>query len=444
MPAEVLSRGGLVALIATLGLLAMSCGGGGSSSDAIKIAFVTDCGYPFNTDTEPLFAAADLPFLQRGAKLRGSEPSNGVIGATVAGKPVQLLRECVPYGDFASLLRTLGELVQREGVDIVVGPDNQGEGLVIKQYAKEQRGVTFVTSSSGEQSTTLTHPVPNLFRFGADTAQSSAGLGAYAYRAMGWRNAVMVYEDDPAGWAEMAGFVAEFCSLGGHITKRVRTLREIPTRGVDGVVSLRDLTPTDTLDLMNAWAKRYPRWGQRLLVNADQFNAALKGSDAFNGQERDGMRGLVGVSNWPLDPAPTSPAGRFATASARFFPGMGEADFYSYDEMEPVLEALKQVHGDLSHGQRQFRKTLARLHFSAPNGPTTLDARRQAIAPMYLRRVERRHGKLVVRQIAVVPNVEQTFGGYFGPKTAPPGRSQPICRRMKKPPPWVRSVPTTR
>jgi branched-chain amino acid transport system substrate-binding protein len=449
MPADVLSRGGLLVLMVTLGLLATSCGGGRSSNDPIKIAFITDCGYPFTTDTEPLFAAADLPFLQRGAKLRGREPSNGVTGATVAGRPVQLLRECVPYGDFASLLGTLRRFVEGEGADIVVGPDNQGEGLVIKDYAEEQPGVTFLTSFSGEQSTTLRHPVPNLFRFGADTAQSSAGLGAYAYRALRWRSAVMVYEDDPAGWAEMAGFVAEFCSLGGHITKRVpdhfgsargtaRTLREIPTRGVDGVVSLKDLTPTDALPLMNAWAKRYPRWGQRLLVNADQFS-----SDALKGPKRDGMRGLVGVSNWPLDPAPTSPAGRFATASARFFPGMGTADFYSYDEMEPVLEALKQVHGDLSQGQRQFRKALAQLHFSAPNGPTTLDARHQAIAPTYLRRVERKHGKLVVRQIAVIPKVEQTFGGYFSPTTPPPGRNQPVCRR-RKPPAWVSSVPATK
>ena len=42
MPADVLSRGGLVVLTLILGLLAASCGGGGSN-DPIKIAFVYDC-----------------------------------------------------------------------------------------------------------------------------------------------------------------------------------------------------------------------------------------------------------------------------------------------------------------------------------------------------------------------------------------------------------------
>jgi branched-chain amino acid transport system substrate-binding protein len=112
--------------------------------------------------------------------------------------------------------------------------------------------------------------------------------------------------------------------------------------------------------------------------------------------------------------------------------------------MEPVLEALQKVQGDLAHGERPFQKALARLRFRAPNGVTSLDARRQAIAPIYLGRVEKNpRGKLVVRQIAVLPNVEQTFGGYFSPATPPPGRTQPKCKRWK-PPAWVKSVPTTR
>jgi branched-chain amino acid transport system substrate-binding protein len=184
---------------------------------------------------------------------------------------------------------------------------------------------------------------------------------------------------------------------------------------------------------MNAWAKRHPRLGKWLLVNAD--------SDAFERPLTDGMLGLVGVSTLPLHPTAKSPAGRFAAASEGAF--HMQADVYSYDEMEPVLEALVQVHGDLSHGERPFRKALARLHFRAPNGETSLDRRRQAIAPVYLRQVQKRRGKLVVRQIGVVPNVEQTFGGYFGPKTPPPGRNQPTCKR-RKPPPWVNSVPRTR
>jgi branched-chain amino acid transport system substrate-binding protein len=431
------SRGGLVALTLTLGLLATSCGGGGSNHP-IKIAFITDCWSPFAQFRPNVLAGAELPFLRRGAKLRGSKLSNGVTDATVAGKRVELLLGCESYGDFTTLLGALRQAVENERADIVVGPDNQGEGVVIKEYAREHPEITFSTTSQ-EQSTTLKHPAPNLFRFAPDAAQASAGLGAYAYRTLGWRNAVTVGEDDPAGWPEVAGFVAEFCSLGGHIVRNIWTptlaqnfapwVPEIPSHGVDGVVFPSDVEPAGSF--RTALAKRYPHLGDRLLVNLYQ-------------PLNDGMVGLVGVSSWPL--APTAGSRRFASSSAHAFPGRPAyfADFYTYDAMEPVLEALKQAHGDLSHGERRLQQALARLTFRAPNGTTSLDGRRQAIAPIYLGRVEKNaHGTLVIRQIGVVPKVEQTFGGFFSPATPPPSRRLPACRRGT-PPAWASSVPTTK
>jgi hypothetical protein len=35
-----------------------------------------------------------------------------------------------------------------------------------------------------------------------------------------------------------------------------------------------------------------------------------------------------------------------------------------------------------------------------------------------------------------VPNVEQTFGGYFKPGDAPPSERAPACVK-RKPPPWA-------
>ena len=150
----------------------------------------------------------------------------------------------------------------------------------------------------------------------------------------------------------------------------------------------------------------------------------------------------VGASTLPW--AHTAASRRFATASNLHFGDPNEADVYTYDEMEPVLEALKKVHGDLSHGEKRFQNALAQLRFRAPNGTTTLDERHQAIAPIYLARVEKDvHGKLFVHQFRVVRNVEQTFGGYFSPTTLPPSRRLPACKR-RKPPPWASSTPTTR
>src|SRR5262245_34769381 len=74
-----------------------------------------------------------------------------------------------------------------------------------------------------------------------------AGLGSYAYHLLGWRRAVAVTETTNIfAWAQAARFIAEFCSLGGTIARRIsvptRTsdfsavFARIPRRGVDGFV----------------------------------------------------------------------------------------------------------------------------------------------------------------------------------------------------------------
>lgn len=449
MPADARPRAGLVELALALVLVAAGCGGGDSRSNTIKIAFVTDCASTFSGGGSSFMAGAELPFLRRGSRLRGSEPSQGVTDAIVAGKHVQLLLDCETYGEFTTLAEAVRRAVEDDHADIVVEPNAVDEGLVVKQYARSHPEITF-SMASGEQSTTLKSPLPNVFRFTVDAAQAQAGLGAYAYRTRGWRNVVTISEDDPYGWDEEAGFAAEFCSLGGHIVKRIwpsgfqpdfaREVKKIPAKGVDGVVF-----PSDDFDLrsfMAALAKRYRRFRNRLLVNADPSNlAAGQGlSEAFRGSLKNRMLGIVGVSPWPLAGTPRSR--RYAARAAAAFPGVG-TDFYSYDAMEPVLQALKRVHGDLSRREQRFQHALARLTFQAPNGRTTLDGRHQAVAPTYLGRVGKDwHGQLLMRQIAVVPKVEQTYGGYFSSASPPPGR-HPVCKR-RTPPPWVNSVPATR
>ena len=72
------------------------------------------------------------------------------------------------------------------------------------------------------------------------------------------------------------------------------------------------------------------------------------------------------------------------------------------------------------------------------SGRIRLDRNRQAIVPAYLARVEvDRNGKPAMTTLRVVPDVEQTFGGYFNATTPPPTTTTPMCRRTK-PPPWAR------
>jgi hypothetical protein len=63
----------------------------------------------------------------------------------------------------------------------------------------------------------------NLFRYHGDGAQWNAGLGEIVYKKLGWRTAALIGDDYSFPWTSAAGIIADFCGIGGKITKRVWT-----------------------------------------------------------------------------------------------------------------------------------------------------------------------------------------------------------------------------
>ena len=63
----------------------------------------------------------------------------------------------------------------------------------------------------------------NVFRYHGDGAQWNAGLGEIVYKKLGWRNGRADRDDYSFPWTSAAGIIADFCGIGGKITKRVWT-----------------------------------------------------------------------------------------------------------------------------------------------------------------------------------------------------------------------------
>ncbi len=145
--------------------------------------------------------------------------ADGVEGVSVDGHPIRLVFGCSDTTT-ASALSEARRLVDEVGVRVLIGPLGGTRASRCRTLRRRRPGVAFVNGSSSAQ---LLRPAPNFFSFHTDGAGWTAGLGTYAYRTLGWRHAVLVadLEDDVFNWTQAAGFVAEFCSLGGTITKRV-------------------------------------------------------------------------------------------------------------------------------------------------------------------------------------------------------------------------------
>jgi branched-chain amino acid transport system substrate-binding protein len=434
MLAELRARLVLCALAGSLIALATGCGS--DPAAVIRVGALADCEGLFAPVYEETLAGFELPLLERGAKLRGRHASDGVRDSSVAGKRVELVFGCVREFSRASTLAELRRLVEQEHVDVVLGPSGPADGLVVRDYAKRHPEITFVYTGFDEAST-LQDPAPNLFRFRVTMAQWGAGLGAYAYHQLGWRRAVTVGQDGAPTWSGVSGFIAEFCSLGGNVVQRLwlqgddfgPLVAKIPARGVDGVFLPTSLYGTE--GFVTAWGARHRHLARSLVVG-----------DVVLTQNPTDRRLLGVVAANPTPWAPTRAWTRFTTEFARAFRGIKVEPINaldSFDAMEPVAEALEHVQGDLSHGERKLMAALARLRFESPEGERELDAHHQAVGTIYLGRMETSAaGKLVVRQIRVVPNVDESFGGYLDGRDSASSRSRPVCKHGH-PPPWATS-----
>jgi branched-chain amino acid transport system substrate-binding protein len=411
-------------------VLALTAGCGGAETP-VRIGVLSDCYGPFSSAHELIVASSELPLLERGGKLRGPSPSDGVEDVSVAGRPVELLIGCITGTE--DVLPETRRLVEEEGADVVVGPLYPEHGLVVRDYARRHPDTTFLTQPSGAPELTLTDPARNVFRFTTDNAQNAAGLGSFAYHELGWRRAAVVADDSPYGWGNVAGFVAEFCALGGRIIQRnwipflsepAQVLPNIPS-STDGVYLDVVLSPVHT------FLRRYSETGHDLPTHV-LANAAILSDLTVVPR----ARGIVVGGSQPFEPPASAAA--YVEAFTKAFPSIPAAAALSVlavpyrDGVEAALEGLERSDGATGP---DLMAALADLELGSLNGTVRLDRTHQAVASNYLSRVAHQ-GKPEIRTLRVVPDVEQTFGGYFKPGDPPPSRTAPACRRHK-PPPWA-------
>ena len=110
-----------------------------------------------------------------------------------------------------------------------------------------------------------------------------------------------------------------------------------------------------------------------------------------------------------------------------------------YTAMEAIAQGLEEVDGDLSDGHEAFREALANLELDAPLGTIVLDDNRQAIMDNFLLQIgEDTTGDGVpdAKTIKTIPEVDQTFGGFFSGDTPSPDRENPACETAD-PPSWT-------
>ena len=435
-----------VLLAVTSAAVAMFATGAFASSHAkvVKVAIMTDCKGAFAFGYDVDIGGAQTAFAQfaHGVTKSHAKPSAGMTGIHVGTTPIKIVGYGCGNDTVPVAVTETKRLMEKLNADVMIGPLSGDEAVYVANYAKAHPTKTFIVGTAGSQDPTMQIAPKNLFRYHGDGAQWNAGIGELAYKKLGWRKAAIMMDDYSFGWTSGAGMIADFCAVGGQITKRVFP----PLNTTDYAPFVRQLPPPNQVD------------GYFWVVGGTGTAAALKAYEqaygkldptknignlffGFLGADKVVAPKVVGayVGGFGNNPGVHYPkVDAYRAYAKKMYPAQNVDDgfFYNY-----YMAAKALTIGLARSGGAVGAKLAAALPRSidgpfqiSNGGKVTLDSRRQAIQDQYqLQLVANPDGSVSPQVVAYVPAVDQSFGGLFKPTSPPPGRTQPPCKKVKTP-----------
>jgi branched-chain amino acid transport system substrate-binding protein len=418
------------------------------SAKVVKLAIMSDCKGAFGFGYEPDIGGAEAALAQfaGGKPTDNKKPSAGETGITAGGAQVKIVGYGCGDDSPATALKEVRRLMEQLNADVLLGPLSGDEAVATANWAKTHPTKTVIIGTAASQDPTMQIAPKNLFRYYGDGAQWNAGLGEIVYKKLHWRKAAIIMDDYSFAWTSAAGIIADFCAIGGKITKRVFP----PLNTTDYSSYVRQLPPPSQVD------------GYFWVVGGTGTDPSLKAFEqAFGKVSPTKFSGnlffwfLTGVAVAPrligsyvggfgIGPGLKTPAAAAYRASMhKWFPTL-EANIHAEDAFilnyyrgaHALVEGLTKSNGAVGAAlQAALPRSIADPYQVSNGGVVKLDSRRQAIQDQYeMQLVKGPGGAPTVTIAGYVPSVDQTFGGTFAPNKPAPGRNFPPC--VKKKLPW--------
>jgi branched-chain amino acid transport system substrate-binding protein len=299
------------------------------------------------------------------------------------------------------------ELVERDKVDVIIGPLASFELYAISDYIRDQKMPTL--SLAAAEDLTQRKPNPYLLRASATSSQAMHPMGHYAATELKLKRVATIVEDFAFGYEQMGGFQAAFQKDGGCVVNKLWTPIVTPDytpyiaqiSDCDGVCE--GFAGSNPLRFMNQYAGaglKYP------LVTGE-----TGGDDALLKSFGDEAIGLVSACPYTLD--------LDSDANKRFVDGMMKnyntvPGFYAaglYVNCQVIDAGLKAAGGDTSNKEKLMATLKAVSLTDTPRGPIKFDHLGNVIGTIYIRRLGKegaKYGlKLWNKTIKAYENVSQ-------------------------------------
>ena len=300
---------------------------------------------------------------------------------TMAGRKVELVTADTG-GAPAGAKTKVQELVEREKVDVVLGPLAAFELLAITDYIRDQKMPLLSLAAADDM--LQRRPNPYFLRASATSSQAMHPMGHYTATELKLKRVVTVVEDLAFGYEQMGGFQAAFENAGGCVVNKLWPPLVTPDYtpyiaqigNCDGVC--QGFAGSNPLRFMKAYADaglKYP-----------VVTGWTGGDDALLKSFGDEAIGLVSCSAYSLE-IPTERNQRFIDGMQKNFgviPGFYAAGLYI--NCQVVEAGLKATGGDVADKEKFIAALRAVSLTDTPRGPLKFDHFGNVVGNFYVRR----------------------------------------------------------
>jgi len=323
---------------------------------------------------------------------------------TLSGRKIEFI-SADTGGNPAGAKTKAQELIERDKVNVILGPLAAFELLAITDYVRDTQ--TPLISLAAAEDVTQRKANPFVIRPSATSAQCCHVMGDYAAKELKYKRAATISEDFAFGYEQMSGFLRVFEDTGGRVVKKLWPPLVTPDYtpyiaqigNVDCVFN--GFAGSNPVKFMRAYADLGLKARVPLLAGWTAMDDALLRSLG------DEAVGVISAAFYSADFGSETNK-RFVAAMQKDYgvlPGGYSAGMYIAGQ---CVEAAIQKIGGKADDRKAFADALHEVSLvDTPRGPVKFDKYGNVVGDVFIRKCERKGGQLVNTVIKTYPNVSQ-------------------------------------
>src|SRR5947209_8028493 len=323
---------------------------------------------------------------------------------TLAGRKVELL--VADSGGVPAQTRTkIQELVERDRIHLMIGPLDTASALAADDYIRQAQLLTLSVAAAEDM--TQRKPNPWFTRGTSTSSQSAQPLADYCAKTLKYKRMATIADDIAYGHEMCAGFQRVFEDAGGKIVQKLFSPLTVPDYGTY-IAQLK--TNVDGIFLGFAGSNGFRFFRQFNEYGLRGKIAVVGGMTAFDEavlrNMGDEALGII-TSCWYSAEIENAINKRFV-ANFRVDWGYDQGFYAAATYVEAaVLEATLQALKGNIEDKEAFMKTVRSIMVDTARGSVSFDRYGNVLGRVYIRKAERKDGRLVNRVIHTYPHVSQ-------------------------------------